>query len=284
MQLKTDVSGNPVSALIHALNDRRLDIVRGDGAHPLQILNSRWAAFAVSFSDLVDKLERMSAASSGADGAAAIDAFRRVVYDATELFDVYAQLLPDRLEPPSRIVKEHQDGYRANAKRLRELWAYMCNSCKHSAAKFSFTSVECPERGQRSDRFVFVQYRNGDSLLRDEKVHKHDHGICLVNAAKRLVHDLLRTDIIAARLVDAYPDQDCDPIPIIPGALPIGSILTRLDRLKSLSIYEQTAFDSYALKQGALRLQPEKSSRMSGQIHVTFYHSGDGVTRTFAIR
>lgn len=282
MKLQLRENGNPRSALISALEGRRLDLMAGrPGAHPVQSISARWRVFSASLSVLVTELESFRIAVKP-DGQKAIDDFRRLTYDATEIFDAYTQLLVDRLEALGSKTDLRQ--FKTSSKRLRAPWATICNKFKHSNAQIAFVWAVSKSAGLTSPRFMILSYRDGKALIRDDEVHKGQRsGVCIVKASQELLHALLRVDLQAAKLVGEVADQSCSPMPAYSGEIPIGNVLRHLVALEATALPdESTPFDGLAIDEQNVHLVRLMAKRLADPVEATTTLTADGITRTFS--
>lgn len=280
MELVLDENGNPVSAAIVALGGRRLDLSTGqEGPHPLQALSVRWRSLSSSLLNVVTELESLSVVKP--DGSAAVEAFRKLTYDATELFDAYTNLLVSRLTPfaPRRDLKE----YSTAAKRWRDPWALMCNRFKHDSAQIVFVSGKSKVNGLTFLGFMVLAYRNGDALIRDVAVHKEgQEAFSLARTCAEILHGLFRVDLLAAKLIRATPDTDATQLSVVPGGIALAQTLQRLMAL-NFNVFGKSAipFNSFELGT-SLSLCRQNSRRLPDPAQITTTVRGDGVTRTFS--
>ena len=122
--------------------------------------------------------------------------------------------------------------FRGTAQRLRGFTANLCNRCKHAGAQFQFLWARSSKNGRVSARLLVQVYDGKNSLLRDDDIHKgFMAGLGLVRLGQELAHNLLRTDLAAAQLINALEDRDAEPIEGVSGEIPIGAALTRLSAL-----------------------------------------------------
>ncbi|MDO9489199.1 MAG: hypothetical protein Q7J32_12550 [Sphingomonadaceae bacterium] len=243
MDLGLDARGDPVSAFILACGGRRIDLSGGEDApHPLQLIPTQWRTIRSTLGAFVQELVAVEA-SIQPGGDAVLHSFRQLVYDATELFDSYATLLPARLGRPSRESKPLIAGYRTTAKRLRDDCAQLCNRFKHNGAQLKFLWARSPTNGLTGARLLVSSYNGRGGLLRDDTVHKGQMaGIGLVRWGQDLSHKLLRIDRAAALLIGKLPDADCDQMPFIPPALPVGAEMRQLAALRATRHADESTF------------------------------------------
>lgn len=246
MDLNLDEHGDPMSPFILACAGRQINLSGGeDGPHPLQIIPAQWRTIRGALAAFVDELVVVET-SFQPEGDTLLRAFRQLAYDATELFDSYAALLPARLGRPKREDKAAIANFKQTAKRLRDDCAQLCNRFKHHGAQLKFLWASSPSNGLTGARVLVISYNGHGGLLRDDSIHKKQMaGIGLVRWGQDLGHKLLRIDRAAALLIDKLLDTDCDPMPSIPAALPVGELLRQLASLRSTRhAYEPAFHDS----------------------------------------
>lgn len=234
MHIPLSSEGNPKLPFLTSCAGRAIDLAgEAHDAHPLQLLPARWRSFSRLFIEFVDELASVEAAFEP-DGAALIEAFRRVVYDATELFDCYANLLPSRIKPGSKQERRALKDFRNVGQRLRGFNANLCNRCKHAGAQLQFLWARSSKNGRVSARLLVQVYKGRNALLRDEKIHKGKMaGLGLVRLGQELAHNLLRIDLAAAQLMNAIEDRVMEPMHEVSSEIPIGGALRRLSALQA---------------------------------------------------
>lgn len=234
MHIPLSSQGNPELPFLTACAGRAIDFAgKEDEAHPLQLVPARWRAFSSSFAEFVDELASVETELEP-DGKALIAAFRRVSYDATELFDCYTNLLPSRVDPCSKKERQALKEYRYVGQRLRRFIANLCNRCKHAGAQLQFLWARSSIHGRVSARLLVQVYEGGNALLRDDTVHKGKMaGLGLVRVGHELAHNLLRMDHAAAQLIKTLEDRAVAPMDAVSAEIPIGATLRRLGTLKA---------------------------------------------------
>lgn len=277
MELKLSSDGDILSDLPRLLVGLSLDL-KG-GPHPNQLIGSSWRNVSVHLTDIIDELIALPSMTDP-NSTRVADKFRHLVYAATELFDVYTQLFPNRLAPTTREEKVKIKEYQTTAKRLRKPWALVCNKLKHAGAQIAQIRTKSPF----SVRFMVLAYRNGDALVRDDEIHKGlANGIGFVKAIHELLHALLRVHYQATQLAEGLQVQ---PIAETERETKIGVAdpLRRLLGFLSVTVLpnESSKFDSLELTQTHVRLVRGTADRLPLQIQFTTVLSGDGHTKTLS--
>ncbi|MES1973329.1 MAG: hypothetical protein V4472_12800 [Pseudomonadota bacterium] len=242
MQIALSEQGNPVLPFVQTCAGRTLDLAgKAEEPHPLQLIPARWRAFTDPFTTFVDDLAATESASDP-DGKALIESLRRVIYDATEIFDCYASMLPDRVKPGSKAERDALNEYRSSAKRLRAFAALLCNRCKHASAQLQFLWARSTVNGVTGGRLLVSVYRDGTALLRDDQIHNGKMaGIGLVRLAQELAHNLLRIDRAAAALIRSLADRGVPALPEVQAEVPLGAALQRLASLQASRHSDESA-------------------------------------------
>lgn len=243
MELSLDQNGDPESAFILSCVGRKVDFIGNEeGPHPLQIVPARWRTIQHSLGKFVDELA-IAEGLIEPEGDALMAALRHLTYDATELFDTYAQLIPARLKRTSPEHKKHVTDYEKIAKRLRDDCAKLCNRCKHEGSQLKMLWAQSPSNGLTGTRVLVSSYNGRGGLLRDEKIHDgRKYGIGLVRWGHDLAHKLLRIDYSAASLMKKIADSDCAAMPAMPAALPVGAKLRKLAELRATRHADESSF------------------------------------------
>lgn len=277
-----DSNGDPVSALIAELSGKPINLpFSSSGPNLFQALGSRWRDIASTSRQIIDALESFPYAISP-DGRTAIEAFKRLIYDSTELFDVYTQLFPSIVS--ELVSKSDLKSYSSAAKRLRTPWALICNKCKHSGSQIIFVWAKSRINGATSGRYMVCSFKDGNALVRDEEVHKGGRsGVCLTRSVKELLHALLRVDLLAAKLVRAIKKHHVQNLQKLSGFIKIGKELSRIEPLYTMSFSDESImFDSFSIEPSRVVLNRSSTGRLIDPVHITTLLQGDGVTTTFS--
>lgn len=229
MKFDLDQNGDPQSHFMKACEGRRIDLAGLNvGPHPIQIIPSQWRTLGASLTAFVDELATAEAALLP-ESIALLLSFRSLVYDATELFDSYALLVPSRVARPGKAEKVALSDYKRTVKRLRDDCAQLCNRCKHNGAQLKFLWARSPSNGLTGSRVLVCSYYGSSGLLRDDTVHKDKMGgIGLVRWAQELAHNLLRIDRAAGILVGQLAETATEPIQNVQTSLPVGAVMRQL--------------------------------------------------------
>lgn len=268
-----------ISGLSSVLAGRQLDL-KG-GGHPNQVISSSWRTFSSSLTNVVDELEAIPFLAKP-ETSKVTDSLRQLTYDATEVFDAYAQLLIDRLGPPLRADKSKFQDYRRVVKRLRDPWALICNKFKHAGAQIAFIQSITP--GAFSARFMMLAYKNGDSLVRDDEIHRGmPSGICIIKATQELTHALLRVDYQATAFAASLTKQSTGGGVGPETILSIGASLRRLLEMQATVLaHESDRFDGLELESGVVRLVRRTAHRLPTNLRLSTSMSSDGHTKSFS--
>lgn len=234
MEIELNQEGDPQSAFIKACSGRHLNLTSsGDSPHPLQIIPAQWRAVKASFGKFVDELASVESTAES-NGDLLLQLFRQMVYDATELFDSYAILVPSRCQGSKKEVKAAIAEFKRTAQRLRADCAKLCNRCKHHGAQLKFLWARSPSNGLTGSRVLVSCYNGRGGLVRDDKIHGGKMaGIGLVRWAQELAHNLLRIDRAAGVLIEKLIETDCEPMLSLPPSLPVGASMRKLSEIRA---------------------------------------------------
>lgn len=286
MQLSIDTSRNVQSAFIHAIRQRALKLTdQAKQIDILQALSSQWRNVNVSLHVVLDELDRIQNAIEPPTDTTITECIRRMIYDAVEVMDVYSTFFPKALAEAGLAVKGPLADYKRIAKRLRDRWAYICNACKHAGSQIICLSVTRPADNQRSFRFLFLKYQNGNSLLRDDVFHeKREGGICFIKLTFELLHSLFKLDLEASQLVRSCVERKSDGSESEGNGLVSSDVLRRLDQLHSWSMNDSTRHSAFAVQADNVRLCIRQIPRLSGELRSSLSLTGDGVTREYSVK
>ena len=283
MELPLSSDENPLSPFAIALSGRKVALNGGKpGAHPMQALAARWRVVAAAIERMADALT--SEAFGGEEERTSVNAaWRALLYDATELFDVYAQLIPERISPLPQGEKKKLAEYSATVKRLRDPWALICNRFKHQGAQLAFLRAT-GGNNLSCRRFIVQIHTDAKSLLRDDVVHKNQRGgMPYVVRVQMLVHDMLRADVAASRLLNGLQDQSCPAEPARSLEIKMGAAMLRLSSMLATVLPGETViYDSFVFAgNSSVRLGKARAIRLTDPVKFSVTMEGDGVTNVF---
>lgn len=283
--ISLDPNGEPQSQFVLHSAGRRLNLGQSGEPHVIQRVFSGWTTVSSALHDLSSELLIVEGAKGTPDGEMVAKHFRKFIYDATELFDVYAQMLPSRLNASSRISKDAINDYKKIAKNHRDFSASLCNRCKHFGTEIKFLWCRSKDSGLGSSRFIACAYTDGDSLLRDEQIHHgNSSGIGITRTAYEIIHGLFRIDIAAASLLKKLPDQNTAPLKEVAPSLRIRKSLDILTKLTPTHLdFETSMYDSVALELVGLTLPRSQSKLLSGDLRFSIKHKIQPGTSNYAI-
>lgn len=285
MNIGLDSDGNVPRSLLAALSGRRITLCANpEDAHPLQLLSVGWRQVQSSFEALLDELEALPR-TPPTRRADVTKPFRDLIYGATELFDIYAQLIPARLALSGVANKKAIREYREVAKRLRSPTAQLCNRFKHAGAQLAFVWAESLVTKVWSARYMVMVHSRGDALVADKEIHAKGkpNSISFAKTLHEQVHALLRVDAHASLLIDSISDDGNAKVsPTYKGALRVGNILRRIVALSPTVLPgESHMYDGVELEEGELRLVRRAAHRIEHPMNISTSSIADGVTRSF---
>ena len=127
--------------------------------------------------------------------------WQETVYRATELFDTLHSHIPTALGVKAdRSIRRRLEPLVASTKARRDPWATLCNRLKHNH------HVLVPHRcryasGRTVDGYRVSKHDAEGALVGSQEFHKHIRAIGVATALRELIHDIVRTDQTAAKMV-----------------------------------------------------------------------------------
>jgi hypothetical protein len=214
------------SSFTGALTGRRIDLdgENPDAVHLYTALSIGWRKGSEAATALLRELKRLQATSPSAktyDGNTIALALRVFIYSATEIFDLYNQTIPKRLERArcKSEIKLIRD-YQAVVKRLRDPVAKMCNLMKHDHREISTCRIVSESTGDMT--FVYrINVSKRGVQLPDQDVHGKTGFSSIEKTFHEILHGLLRADYRAAELVHELSDN-CNLAISLKGATNLG--------------------------------------------------------------
>ena len=260
IRLTLTPNGDLPSQLTLALRGRAVDLApeTTDEPHLYTGLALRWRSVVETASHALRELRQLQVEASDAvfKPAAATVALKNLIYAATELYDLYAQALPKRLEAgrPKADVRAIRD-YQGRVKRLRDPIALMCNRMKHNYRDIVGGRIVSEPSGAMT--FVYRINVARDGLQRgDPDIHQDDAFYSIERTLHEILHGLLRADHNAAGLVGQLSDN-ADQVMALSGPKQLGlaAILTDLTgQTPIVASSEPARFDGLAIKGNELLL------------------------------
>jgi hypothetical protein len=238
------------SLFTRALAGRRFDLDGGKpgDVHLYTALATCWRKGSETATILLRELRQLQATSSASnhyDEGPLPQALRALIYAATEVFDLYHQTIPKRLEsgrgrPEVQRVREYQ----AAVKRLRDPVSLMCNRMKHQYREIVTGRIVSRVTGEMT--FVYrINVAQDGVQLPDRDVHREGGFASFERTLHEIVHGLLRADFKAGELVRGLSDNCNVAIELKgPSGLGLARVLDGLsDRTPTVAHSEPGRFD-----------------------------------------
>lgn len=206
-----------LSAFMEGLQGRRLKLLeqrdRGEPLHAYAQAHRRLSRQLDTTITAITRMEDRRAEerwneSRTADPAYAADAFQDLVYRATELFDFYA------LDIPAYLSLRQIDGpvethYRKGIKSRRDLWASLCNRCKHNH-RFLVPVEGRLLTGVHVTGFSLCG-RVENQIAVDRVFHRQAECTSYNAALRQLISDIFFIDTVAAGALSFLPNDPDQP-------------------------------------------------------------------------
>lgn len=213
---------------------------------------------------------RASAASSGTDFSM-VHLWQDAVYRATELFDTYCQHLPTALGvKEDKAIRRRIEPLIATAKNRRSSWALLCNRLKHNH------HVLTPHRtkyvsGRTVDGYR-VSKHVGQTLRAAAEFHQKVRAISFGVGIHELLHDVLRTDQTAAKMVGPCEGEGTS---VLSASLSALSLVERWP-----NPYERGLRYSVEIMPGGYKLTKKALSPIDEPAEMSTVFAGDGITNS----
>lgn len=238
IELALSPSGDLASALTTALSGRAIDVGAGrrDDVHPFTAIAGAWRKVSRSANELLSELRKaqtLARTQESVEAGPLQVALKALLYDATEVYDLYQQAIPKRLEQGrSKADLRSIRDYRGSAKRLRDPVALMCNKLKHDHREVG--SCLILSRDTALSTWVFrITAAYGTLQTADKEIHREGGYISYERFLHEVVHGLLRVDHNAGLLIKGLSDNAEEPIALRGvSALGIGDVLADLGNRK----------------------------------------------------
>lgn len=128
--------------------------------------------------------------------------FGESVYRATELFDTYTQHIPTALGiKDDRAVRKRLSPFVDAAKQRRSPWANLCNKLKHNHYVLTPHRCRYSRTGRTVEGYRVSKHDEQNVLRAAPEFHVHARSISFGVALRELLHDILRTDSTAAKML-----------------------------------------------------------------------------------
>jgi hypothetical protein len=258
---EVDDNKNPIFKLPAALNGRRLEILSSeDVTHPVRGLVSGAAKFAMSFQQAIDALVEsdFETRESASSSTPILVAFEKLCYSATEFFDLFTLDLAKALQlTPDKKARERFADYKGIVSKRRAIWATICNKIKHNNNVLVPYSKTYKSDGQSVRGYALYQPADMNKQFKNRLFHKNGEAFRSFDVSlNQLVHDILKCDNAAAKLISQLPDNAEQNLLVIPNVpFRIGDNLqTLLSRPVYAGDKEDVMFDGVAYIEQSLKL------------------------------
>ncbi|MDP3404000.1 MAG: hypothetical protein Q8S03_04860 [Brevundimonas sp.] len=278
---KGEVSSPFISALagstIRLWHDETKD------AHPFVAHGLAYRGFERSSLKFLDRLEQVTALTGSAPDQELALAFGDVVYRAAEAFEFYKKRVPAALSPPrvGQFRRPLKD-YDTTIRRLLKHWATVCNAMKH-ASNIMVPVVATFERGTVVHGYSVCGHVH-EGLALNKDIHRDQRSFAYAVEIKRLIHDLLRADLAAARLVTSAPTEGAVEVRQSHSNIGLAALTARLNGIPAKGLPECVSMaDSYTLTDGAIILERSHVAIMGETARVSVAYTVQEATRHFPL-
>jgi hypothetical protein len=284
--ISTDNDGNPILPCSQILSGRRFALKTGpDVNHPARAIAVGANAFALAYEKATKAIHtwRADMEDSGDSAREASRTFEALCYKAAEYFDAYSELpksiIALRQPPGNAAFKEFSKVLKACSRD----WSLVCNRIKHNqnmliAARYTYASLF-----ETLEVIALLRPVGADGLEVNRDLHKHGtRSIPLVIAMRQMLHDMIRTDRAAGRLMTSLPeDMDASPFPDHSVNLRVGSAMRTIESWPLWTLAEGPAMvDTFNASGNAIHSLRVAAIRQRQDAKVTMIYHGDGITRT----
>lgn len=236
-----------VGRCINLDGDEKLEEV-----HLYTALATSWRKGSEAATLLVGELRQLQATSSASknyDERGVSQALKTLIYAATEVFDLYHQTIPKKLEvgrgkTEVKLIRTFQ----GIVKRFRDPVSMMCNRMKHDYREILTGRFVSEITGETT--YVYrINAAYGSVQMADQKVHRDTGFASFERTLHEIVHGLLRADFKAGDLVGTLSDNHSLAIELKgPSSLGLARVLETLgDGLPTVAYSEPGQFDGVQL-------------------------------------
>lgn len=252
-------------------------------AHPFVAHGLAYRGFERSSLKFLDRLEHVTALAVSAPDQELAHAFGDVVYRAAEAFEFYKKRVPAALSSP-RIgqLKRPLKDYDTTIRRLLKHWATVCNAMKH-ASNIMVPIVATFERGTVVHGYSVCGHVH-EGLALNKDIHHDQRSFAYAVEIKRLVHDLLRSDLAAARLVASTPMEEGVEVRQSHSNIGLAALVARLNGIPAKGLPECASMaDSYTLRDGSIILERSHVATTGETAKISVAYTVQEATRHFPL-
>lgn len=281
-----DDEGNIQSSFGRAWVDHQVPINVGDDIlHPCRSIAMGSIKFSNAFNDAVDALIASDLYEGMNKGAftSLLKAFEDLCYKATEMFDVFTQMIPNAINfRPSSEFKKIAIDYADTIKKRRDDWAFICNKIKHNNNVLFAIRQRCLQSGETISGFALYQPVPPSGMFRNKNFHKGERSRPFDIALRQLVHDIMRCDLAAAETLKKLPQTTSEKDQV---RIPTYQIRSKLELLGERRVlagdHQKTMFDGFVMDNDGVHFNRSHAETMTGSIEIRLNFRGDGFTNQY---
>lgn len=241
--------------------------------------------FSNAFNDAVDALIASDLYEGMNKGAftSLLKAFEDLCYKATEMFDVFTQMIPNAINfRPSSEFKKIAIDYADTIKKRRDDWAFICNKIKHNNNVLFAIRQRCLQSGETISGFALYQPVPPSGMFRNKNFHKGERSRPFDIALRQLVHDIMRCDLAAAETLKKLPQTTSEKDQV---RIPTYQIRSKLELLGERRVlagdHQKTMFDGFVMDNDGVHFNRSHAETMTGSIEIRLNFRGDGFTNQY---
>lgn len=282
-----DSEGNIQSPFGKAWADHQVPMKQGEEIHhPCRSIAMGSMKFSNAFNHAVDALIASDLYKGENEVAftSLLKAFEELCYKATEMFDVFAQMIPNAINlRPSSDFKKISIDYAETIKKRRDDWAFICNKIKHNNNVLIPIRQKSLRSAETVSGFALYQPVPPSSMMRNKIFHKSERSRPLDIALRQLVHDVMKCDLTAAETLKKLPaTSEKDQVHI-----PTYKICSKLELLGKRRVlagdHQKTMFDGFVIDNDGVHFARSQAETLTGEVQVIANFCADGFTNEYEI-
>jgi len=275
-----DEDGNVPSLFGKAWREHPVPVNEGeDIIHPCRAIAIGAAKFETAFNAAVEKLIESDRYDREVEGPRSelIEAFQNLTYKATEMFDVFATLIPKSINlKPSPEFKHLAKSYDEVIKSRRDPWAFICNKIKHNGNIIFPTRHTLVKTNQCVRGYILFKPTAPSGITPNKTHHKGEDSKPFEIAMQQVLYDVMKCDFAASEILRKLPKASDA---MHDARVPVYRVTDAARKLNRRPAFagdgQKKMFDGFAIHSHQIGFQRQQAIAFKGRQEIVNYFTVD---------